>query len=43
MGYFETGMPIIGILTFLQETSGKSTPILLVMCGSDTDTDTDEG
>jgi len=28
MGYFETGIPVIGILTFLQESSGKSTPIL---------------
>ena len=42
MGYFETGIPVIGILTFLQESSGKSTPILLVMCGSDTGTDTDK-
>jgi len=43
MDYFETGIPVIGILTFLQESSGKSTSILLVMCGSETGTDTDKG
>ena len=44
MGYFETGIPFIDILTFLAGIQWEvdTSDTFLVMCGSDTGTGTDK-